>query len=166
MVWIRLAMGVLVMALIIALIFRLTRTPGPRLPRIRRRQTRAARHEFESRTDQIYRKLKGIKGPDEHRDEILDFIRTRPGVEAYVEPKTIMSHLSVVLVAEDGEWKRFELTDDSLLRAIERELHMPIYDAGRTGYPERMRRFKRKGLPPGEEPPADPSARDEGERPD
>lgn len=166
MIVVRLAIALLFMALVVWLIFRLTAVPRPRIPRVRRRASRPDRHEFESRAEQLSRKLKGIKGPDEHRDEILEFLRTRRGVEAYVEPRTVVHPLSVVLVADDGEWRRFELTDDSFLRAVTRELHLPVYDAGRTGYPERMRRYKRGELPPRSEyptaePPAEPSADDE-----
>jgi hypothetical protein len=60
-----------------------------------------------------------------------------------MEPQTAMSRLSVVLVAEDGEWRRFELADDSFVRELSRTRSLPVFDAMRTGYPERMRRYKR-----------------------
>jgi hypothetical protein len=101
------------------------------------------RHEREARTDRFYRKAVGVQRPDENRERILDFLDTRRGVEGYMEPQTAMSRLSVVLVAEDGEWHRFELADDSFIRELSRSRGLPVFDAMRTGYPERMRRYKR-----------------------
>ena len=48
---------------------------------------------------------------------IEEFVRTRVGVEAYVEPRTLQQPLSVVLVATDGEWRRFSIPDEGVLRA-------------------------------------------------
>jgi|SRR5919108_4754418 hypothetical protein len=97
-------------------------------------------YEFDARTDQVRRRLKGVAGPDERRDDILEFLNTHRGVEAYVEPKTVMSPKSVVLVDEAGDWRRFELREDDYLRRLAAERGLPIYDAARTGYPPRMRR--------------------------
>lgn len=71
------------------------------------------------------------------------FVKTRTGVEAYVEPRTLDQALSVVLVAADGEWQRFHLPDDRFLRKLSDKLRMPIYDAGRVGYPKRMKEYRR-----------------------
>ncbi len=101
------------------------------------------RHEWEARTERSYRKAVGVQRTDENRDAILGFLDTRHGVEAFMEPQTAMSRLSVVLVAEDGEWRRFELADDSFVRELSRTRSLPVFDAMRTGYPERMRRYKR-----------------------
>jgi hypothetical protein len=101
------------------------------------------RHEWEARTDRYHRKAVGVQRPDENRHGILDFLDTRRGVEAFMEPQTAMSRLSVVLVADDGEWRRFELADDSFVRELSHTRSLPVFDAMRTGYPERMRRYKR-----------------------
>jgi hypothetical protein len=53
-----------------------------------------------------------------------------------------------VFVAGDGEWKRFELGDDRFVRELASQRRMPVFDASRTGYPERMRR--RPQPPPAE----------------
>ncbi|MDP9296336.1 MAG: hypothetical protein M3O88_06555 [Actinomycetota bacterium] len=45
----------------------------------------------------------GVLGLYEERDAILQFVESQAGVEAYVEPKTVMHPLSVVLVVGDGE---------------------------------------------------------------
>jgi hypothetical protein len=97
-------------------------------------------YDFDARTDQVRRRLKGIAGPEERRDDILEFLNTHQGVEAYVEPKTVMSPKSVVLVDDVGDWRRFELREDAYLRRLAAERGLPIFDAARTGYPARMRR--------------------------
>src|SRR5450756_2934476 len=35
-----------------------------------------------------------------------DFARTRPGVEAYIEPATHVTQTTMVLIATSGEWTR------------------------------------------------------------
>ncbi|MDP9242901.1 MAG: hypothetical protein M3O84_06975 [Actinomycetota bacterium] len=72
------------------------------------------------------------------------FVESRAGVEAYVEPKTVMHPLSVVLVAGDGEHRRFELSDDAYVRELARERDLNVLDAGRVGYPQRMRDYSRR----------------------
>ncbi len=97
-------------------------------------------YEFEARSDQAKRRLKGVAGPIERRGEIVEFLDTHEGVEAYVEPKTVVSPKSVVLIDGAGEWRRFELKEDAYLRRLSADRAVPIFDAARTGYPPRMRR--------------------------
>ena len=106
----------------------------------RRGRPRTGGYEFEARGDQAKRRLKGIAGPAERRDEIVEFLNMHEGVEAYVEPKTVVSTKSVVLVDGAGEWRRFELREDAYLRRLSAERGLPIFDAALTGYPSRMRR--------------------------
>src|SRR4051794_41851996 len=77
-----------------------------------------------------------------------EFARSRAGVEAYVEPRTMQQPMSVVLVAHDGEWLRFTVPDEKVVRS----LGIPMYEAARTGYPRRMKEYRR-GRPPGSGPP-------------
>jgi hypothetical protein len=79
---------------------------------------------------------------------MMAFIESHPGAEAYVEPRTVMHPLSVVLVAADGGWVRFELRDDSFLRELAKDRGLPVIDAGRFGYPDRMRRRRSRDNPP------------------
>jgi hypothetical protein len=102
------------------------------------------KYEFEPRTDRMSRRLKGVQGPGEDREGILHFVQSRPAVEAYVEPKTVMHPLSVVLVAKDGEHRRFELFDDAYLRELMRTHDLKVFDAVRAGYPQRMRDHLRR----------------------
>jgi hypothetical protein len=112
-----------------------------RLPTVRTRLgPRPGGHEWEPRTRQLSRRLKNVALPSEDRDRIRAWADTHRGVEMYVEPKTVMSPLTVVLIDEAGEWKRFELADDAFLRSLARERGLPVYDATRVGYPARMRR--------------------------
>jgi hypothetical protein len=98
-------------------------------------------YQFTRRRDQVARKVKGVApGPVEHRDEIVAFLDSHDGVEAYMEPKTAMSHLSVVLVDAAGEWRRFELREDAFLRSLASERGIRVFDAAKTGYPPRMKR--------------------------
>ena len=107
----------------------------------RRGGTWTGGYEFDRRTEQMKRDLKQVQGrPSEQRTEIVEWLDAHAGVEAYVEPKTVMSPLSVVLVDGDGDWKRFELTEDRYLRRLAKDRSLPIFDAARTGYPSRMRR--------------------------
>src|SRR5438067_11449039 len=86
-----------------------------------------------------------VRVPKSDRGGVKDFVKTRKGVEAFVEPRTLDHGLSVVLVASDGEWLRFTLPDDSWLRKFGRKHALPIYDAGVMGYPKRMREYRREG---------------------
>ena len=106
----------------------------------RRGSRRQGGYEFEARRDQAKRRLKGVAGPVERRDEIVEFLDTHEGVEAYIEPKTVVSPKSVVLVDVAGEWRRFELKEDAYLRRLSADRVLPIFDAALTGYPRRMRR--------------------------
>jgi hypothetical protein len=130
---------------------------GRILPKLRRERAAPAppprprtgpdRYEWERRSTQLYRAWKQVPGPAEDREGILAFIGSRQEVEAYVEPRTVMHPLSVVLVAGDGEWVRFELRDDSFLRELGKDRGLRVIDAERFGYPERMRRRRSRGDP-------------------
>src|SRR6266568_1204643 len=91
---------------------------------------------------------KRARTPKTDRSALKEFVKTRRGVEAYVEPRTLDHGLSVVLVASDGEWLRFTLPDDTWLRKLARRNPLPIYDAGVMGYPKRMREYRRGDEPP------------------
>lgn len=117
-----------------------------RMPRLTPRQRQ---YDWEPRTQQIARQLKVGAGTPEDRERILAFLDSRTGVEAFVEPRTVIHPLSIVLVADDGEWMRIELRDDRFLRELARTRRLRVQDATRVGYPERMRRYKRPQDEPG-----------------
>ena len=135
----------LLIALVALVVFRVLATrarSSVRRAQARRTATRGpGGYAFGHRRDQRARQLKGVAaGPDERRDEIVAFVDSHRGVEAYVEPKTAMSPLSVVLVDADGEWRRFELREDAFLRTFASQRGIRVFDAAKTGYPERMKR--------------------------
>lgn len=70
---------------------------------------------------------------------LAEFVATRVGVEAYVEPRTNVTQTTVMLVATDGEWTRRKVPDERTAAALARELGIPVYDVQRTGYPQRVR---------------------------
>jgi hypothetical protein len=99
-----------------------------------------------SREPRRGRRAARARGGRVHRDDRRDmkeFIKSRTGVEAYVEPRTLDQQLSVVLVAADGEWLRFHLADDRYLRKLSARHRVPIYDTERMGYPQRMKDYRR-----------------------
>jgi hypothetical protein len=63
------------------------------------------------------------------------------GVEAFVEPKTTVTEVTVVLVAADGEWTRRRAGGDSGARKLSDRLNIPVYDVQKVGYPQRMRDY-------------------------
>ncbi len=81
------------------------------------------------------------KGPAADLKYLRDWVAQRSGVEAYVEPKTTVTDLTVVLIAGDGEWTRRRVGGESGARRLSSQLHIPVYDVQKTGYPQRMRDF-------------------------
>lgn len=91
------------------------------------------------------RNVGGRAGREVVDADLVAFLATRRGVEAFLEPPTAMHGRSVLLVAADGEFLRRSVPDR---RAFERACHqrgVPVYDASRVGYPRRLRE-------PGREP--------------
>ena len=70
---------------------------------------------------------------------LTDFVATRVGVEAYVEPQTNDTPTTMMLVATDGEWTRRRVPDPKTAWQLARDLAIPVYDVQRTGYPQRVR---------------------------
>jgi hypothetical protein len=144
---------VLPLCLLVLLVIAAVQFLAPRAKAVaeRRRRTRipgAGRpgsYEWDRRLDQAARHLKRVPGPAEYRDEIAEWLSVHEGVEAYVEPKTVMHPLSVVFVDGEGVAKRFELREDAYLRELAKERGIRVFDASRVGYPERMRRRRPDG---------------------
>ncbi len=45
-------------------------------------------------------------------DHLAEFVRSRAGVEAFLEPRTTVTETTVVLVAATGEWTRRRVEDE------------------------------------------------------
>ena len=137
---------VVLVVLVVALarwILSWTKAAAARRP-ARRGSSRVGGYQFDGRIEGLKRRRRSSPEPlDRHGGPdggMEDFLNTHSGVEAYVEPETVVSPRSVVLVDGTGEWRRFPLSEDSVLRRMSGERGMPIFDAARTGYPPRMRR--------------------------
>ena len=63
------------------------------------------------------------------------------GVEAFVEPRTTVTDVTVVLVAADGEWTRRRAGGHAGARRLSEQLQIPVYDVQKVGYPQRMRDY-------------------------
>lgn len=90
---------------------------------------------------------RGSKGASDRRDPGADlkylrqWVAEHHGVEAFVEPKTTVTEVTVVLVAADGEWTRRRAGGDRGARRLSDKLNIPVYDVQKVGYPQRMRDF-------------------------
>lgn len=77
------------------------------------------------------------------------FVRTRRGVEAFIEPRTTVTETTILLIADDGEWTRRRMPHPLSARQFAQRMAIPVYDVQLVGYPQRMRdynaRLKRRG---------------------
>lgn len=93
-----------------------------------------------------------LRGPDPADfTHLEEFARSRRGVEAYVEPQTTVTSMTVVLVAHDGEWTRRRIAGPDEARRLGQKLAIPVYDVAATGYPSRMREWTRLRKQAGQE---------------
>ena len=89
------------------------------------------------------RRDKGAKASTSaDRKYLEEFARSHRGVEAFVEPQTVMSSTTVVLVAHDGEWTRRAVPNPQTAFGWANKLGIPCYDVNLVGYPQRMRDWK------------------------
>jgi hypothetical protein len=75
------------------------------------------------------------------RDHLAEFVRSRQGVEAFLEPRTAVTETTLLLVAGDGEWTRRRVAGPDAAAAFARKNNLPLYEAARVGYPQRMREW-------------------------
>jgi hypothetical protein len=75
------------------------------------------------------------------REHLGHFVATHAGVEAFLEPATRTTPMTMVLVGLTGEWTRRRVPDARTARDIARDLAIPVYDVHLTGYPRRMREW-------------------------
>ena len=73
-----------------------------------------------------------------------DFVRTRRGVEGFVEPRTALSDVTLLLVAHDGEWTRRRVPSVQWAHNFANRHQVPSYDAAVVGIPQRMRDYNRR----------------------
>lgn len=77
-------------------------------------------------------------------EHLAEFVRSRRGVEGFIEPRTTVTETTLLLVAHDGEWTRRRVESVETARRFAHELSMPIYDVKLMGYPQRMRDFNER----------------------
>ena len=75
--------------------------------------------------------------------ELSEFVDSRPGVEAYLEPKTALYSTTVLLIAADGEYLRRPIGGPQQAASFCEKHDIPLYDARKVGYPRRMRDYER-----------------------
>ncbi len=68
----------------------------------------------------------------------------RRGVEGFVEPRTAITEVTLLLVAHDGEWTRRRVRSVEWAHDFANKLGVPSYDAAVVGYPQRMRDYNRR----------------------
>jgi hypothetical protein len=73
-----------------------------------------------------------------------EFATTRRGVEGFVEPRTAVSDVTLMLVAHDGEWTRRRVPSVEWAHRFANQNGVPSYDAAVVGYPARMREYNRR----------------------
>lgn len=73
------------------------------------------------------------------RQHLEEFVSTRQGVEGFVEPRTMVTENTLLLVAIDGEWTRRRVPSAKWAHNWANKLGVPTYDAAVVGVPQRMR---------------------------
>jgi hypothetical protein len=74
-------------------------------------------------------------------EDLEQFVRSRTGVEAYLEPRTMVTQTTVMLIAHDGEWTRRRVQSPEAARRWAHGVQIPFYDVALMGYPQRMRDY-------------------------
>ncbi|MGC5051802.1 hypothetical protein ACLQ2S_10170 [Micromonospora sp. DT48] len=99
----------------------------------------------------LFRRSKRSRAADPDRtanradlEHLENFVRTRKGVEAYIEPRTTVTETTVILIADDGEWTRRRINGPEGARRFAHRLSIPIYDVALMGYPQRMRDYNER----------------------
>ena len=105
--------------------------------RFRRSSTRMRRPKGQGPTT-----VRASDSADERHLE--EFAKTRRGVEGFVEPRTAVSDVTILLVAHDGEWTRRRVPSVQWAHRFANTHGIPSYDAAVVGYPARMREYNRR----------------------
>ena len=75
--------------------------------------------------------------------DLEEFLSSREGVEAFVEPPTSVYAMSLCVVAADGEFLRRPVKHAKQAQQLCKSHGVPMYDARIVGYPRRMRDYER-----------------------
>jgi hypothetical protein len=74
-------------------------------------------------------------------EHLLSFVTGRRGVEGFVEPRTAVSDVTLLLVAWDGEYTRRRVPSAEWAYTFCQRRGIRAYEAGRVGIPQRMRDY-------------------------
>ena len=72
---------------------------------------------------------------------LREWVAARRGVEGFVEPRTAVSEVTLLLVAHDGEWTRRRVPSVAWAHDFCNRHQVPSYDAAVVGVPQRMRDY-------------------------
>lgn len=72
-------------------------------------------------------------------EHLRGWAEQRRGVEAFLEPRTLVTETTLLLVAHDGEWTRRRVASPEAAGRFTRGLGIPLYEVAKVGYPQRMR---------------------------
>ncbi|MFC7496325.1 MULTISPECIES: hypothetical protein [unclassified Nocardioides] len=75
---------------------------------------------------------------------LFTWVVERRGVEGFVEPRTAVSDVTLLLVAHDGEWTRRRVPSAKWAHDFCNKQQIPSYDAAVVGIPQRMRDYNRR----------------------
>jgi hypothetical protein len=75
---------------------------------------------------------------------LREWVKTRSGIEGFVEPRTAITDTTLLLVAVDGEWTRRRVPSADWAHRFANKLGIPSYDAAVVGIPDRMRDYNRR----------------------
>jgi hypothetical protein len=78
---------------------------------------------------------------NEDEQHLEQFATTREGVEGFVEPRTAMSDVTLLLVAWDGEYTRRRVPSAQWAYSFCKQRGISAYEAGVVGIPQRMREY-------------------------
>jgi hypothetical protein len=78
------------------------------------------------------------------QEHLQQFVEARRGVEGFVEPRTAVSDVTLLLVAHDGEWTRRRVPSVDWAHKFCNRYQVPSYDAAVVGIPQRMRDYNRR----------------------
>ena len=78
------------------------------------------------------------------QEHLQQFVEARRGVEGFVEPRTAVSDVTLLLVAHDGEWTRRRVPSVEWAHKFCNNHQVPSYDAAVVGVPQRMRDYNRR----------------------
>lgn len=77
-------------------------------------------------------------------EHLRTWVEGRRGVEGFVEPRTAVSDVTLLLVAHDGEWTRRRVPSVKWAHGFCNRHQVPSYDAAVVGVPQRMREWNRR----------------------